>query len=87
MHLVILTKTAVSTTLRAREELLAVVEALACLAFLARFGLAAADGEDPEEAGGDREGSTDPDGGEKAGVDACIGVVFVANGFDGADDD
>lgn len=70
-----------------REEFFVVVEVFVCFVFLVRFGFVVVDGEDLEEVGGDREGSIDLDGGEKVGVDVCIGVVFVVNGFDGVDDD
>jgi hypothetical protein len=85
VHLVVVAETAVAATVGTWEKLLAVVVALASLAIVAGLRLAAADGEDPEEAGGDGEGGTDPDGSKEAGVNAGIGIILVPNGFDSTD--
>jgi hypothetical protein len=86
VHLVVVAETAVATTVGTGKKLLAVVVALAGLAVVAGLGLAAADGEDPEEAGGDGKGGTDPDSSKEAGVHTGIGIILVANGFDSTDD-
>lgn len=54
---------------------------------LALLGLAAADGEDPEETGTDGEGGADPDDGQEAAVEVDLGAVEVLGALDDAGDD
>lgn len=49
------------------------------------LGLAAADGEEPEEAGGERKGSAEPDDGEEGLVDFGVGAVLAQGTLDSTD--
>ena len=71
----------------AGQQLLAVADGGVLVALLALLGRAAADGEDPEEAGADAEGGADPDDGEEAAVEVDLGAVERLGALDDAGDD
>lgn len=52
-----------------------------------RLARAAADGDEPEEAGGDREGDAEPEDGEHLGAERSLDIVGLENGFEDADED
>jgi len=67
----------------ALHELLSVAMAAAALAAV---GLAAADGEEPEETGGEGKSSRGPDSGEELGVEVALNAVELGRRLDRAND-
>lgn len=80
-HLVVVADGVVGT---GRRNLLRVDAATALAAVV--VGLAAADGEEPEQAGDNGEGGTDPDADKEVGVDGAVDAVLLSRGLDCADD-
>lgn len=84
-HLVVVAQGSVAAR-GAAQELLAVRLAVLAALVAAALGLAAADGEEPEEAGTDGKGDGDPGHGEEGVVDMALDPVELGRALDDADD-
>lgn len=84
-HLVVVGKRAIGTTIG--NELLVIRIQISLATTATVLGFAAADGENPEEAGAEGESRGDPNGGEESGANVSFDAVEFVGALDSADND